>query len=59
MKRRDAAVLDAGVGFEFKSCDDGTGVDLDNVAQDVELFELGLDLGGDVFQFLAIEAGAF
>ena len=33
----DAAVFDAGVGAEFESSDDRAGIDLDDLAEDVEL----------------------
>ena len=50
----DAGVLDAGFGLELEGGDDGAGVDLDDVAEDVELFELGLDAAGGVLEFLLV-----
>ena len=50
----NAAVLHPGVGLEFESRDHRTRIDLHHVAEHVELFELALDLRGDVFQFLLV-----
>ena len=50
----DAGVLDAGFGLELEGSDDGAGVDLDDVAEDVELFELGLDAAGGVLELLLV-----
>ena len=58
----DAAVLDAGFGLELEGGDHRAGIDLDHVAEHVELFELGLDAAGGVLQFLlvvGIAAGHF
>ena len=61
-ERGDAAVLDAGLGFEFEGGDHRAGVDLHYIAVHVELFELGLDAAGDLFELegiVRIAAGDF
>ena len=54
----DAAVLDAGLGFEFEGGDHGAGVDLHHVAVHGEFFEFRLDARGGVLQFLGVVGAA-
>ena len=50
--------LTPGFGLEFEGGHHGSGIDLRDRAQHVELFELRFDLDGDFFQFLAVESAA-
>src|SRR5271154_3354097 len=50
----DAAVFDAGFGLEFESGDDGAGIDLRDMAADVEFHALGFDGAGAFFQFALV-----
>src|SRR5271163_5092071 len=50
----DAAVFDAGFGLEFESGDDRAGIDLGDVAADVEFHALGFDGAGAFFQFALV-----
>ncbi len=50
----DAAVFDAGFGLEFESGDDRAGIDLGDVAADVEFHALGFDGVGALFQLVLV-----
>ena len=50
----DAAVFDAGFGLEFESGDDRAGIDLRDVAGDIELRALLFDGAGAFFQLALV-----